>query len=185
MAGENLRDRGYPQARNTQNFSAKRNMPMTNDIWQTGEGFWAQAQPLKVAEPVDRTTALDRLVTAYNSRAFANPSMPLVNKSRYDYVDDNTDSRAINNALSLYSRDNNRLGTLVKNVVDDGGTYYGAAIDNLAPILGDRDFYKELNTPIGTLSAEYDGDTLSGGLDVPIKNYYLVALKNLLNRGTL
>ena len=177
----NLRDRGYPQAKTAKpNLSDKRNALMNKNIdalvYRGGQA----------AEPDPKApSALDRLVAAYNNKAFGSSSMPLINKSSYDYIDDNTDSRANHSQMSLWDHDNNRLGVLTKNVVDDGGTYYGAGIDNLAPILGDRYFSKEFETPLGTLSAEYDGDTLSAGIEVPYNKYYLVALKNLLDRGTL
>ena len=61
--------------------------------------------------------------------------------------------------------------------------YYGAGIDNLNKILGDNEYYKELNLPLGiTGQIEYDGDTLAGGLDIPSKQYYVAALLNLLNK---
>lgn len=177
----NLKDRGYPQAKTVKpNLSDKKNALMNSDV----NAFVSRGGQAVEPEP-KAPSMLDRLVTAYNNRAFANPSMPLVQKTSYDYVDDNTDSRANHSQVSLWNRDNNRLGVLTKQVIDDGGTYYGAGIDNLAPILGDRYFSKEFNTPLGTISAEYDGDTLSGGIDVPYNKYYFVALKNLLDRGTL
>lgn len=62
-----------------------------------------------------------------------------------------------------------------------GNNGYSVGIDNLYG-LGEDYVNKEYNLPLGIrASMEYDGDgTLSAGLDVPQKGYYLKALANLL-----
>ena len=172
----NLRDKGYPQAKTSNDRSAKRNAVMTNNTPYMSMGLPNQIDSRTYSQP----TALDKLVTAYNNRAFANPNAPLINSFKDDYVDNN-DSRALYSGLDLRSRDNNRLAFANK-VVDSNGTNYNAGIDNLY-FLGGGTFDKEFNTPVGTFGVGYDGDgTAYGSYQSP---YYLQALVNLMNRGSL
>ena len=180
----NLRDKGYPQARTERvNRSDKRNALMTD-----------QTQPVVAKLPQDMgggfrqsegDKALEKLVTAYNSRAFGNPNAPLVQKFSGEYVDDNYDSRALRSGLNLQTHDGNRLGYVDRDMRVDG-TSYGAGIDNLGRLLGEDNYFdKSLNLPLGTLDVGYDGDTLSANMNIPRDNYYVQALYNLLNRGIL
>lgn len=177
----NLRDKGYPQSRTERiNRSDKRNALMTNDL-----GAFPYAGKAELGtEPVQSKDLLGRLVNAYNNRAYGNPNAPLAARYGVDYVDDNRDERAYRSGVNLYSRNGNRLGFIDRDVTTSN-TNYNAGIDNLTPILGDRYFDKEINTPFGSAYMEYDGDTLAGNIDVPSNAYYLVALKNLLSRGSL
>lgn len=177
----NLRDKGYPQSRTERvNRSDRRDALMTDAI-----GAFPYAGKTELGtEPVQRTDAFSKLVNAYNNRAYANPNAPLVAQYGVDYVDDARDDRAYNSGFKIFTRGGNRLGFYDRDVTTSG-TKYHAGIDNLTPILGDRYFDKEINTPFGSAYMEYDGDTLAGNINVPSNAYYLVALKNLLNRGTL
>ena len=177
----NLRDKGYPQSRTERvNRSNKRDALMTDAV----SAFPYAGKTEFGTDPVQSTGLLDRLVNTYNNRAYGNPKAPLAASYGVDYVDDARDDRAYRSGVNLYSRNGNRLG-FVNRDITTSGTNYGAGIDNLTPILGDRYFDKEINTPLGSAYMEYDGDTLAGNVNVPSNAYYLVALKNLLNRGTL
>ena len=176
----NLRDRGYPSAKSYRpNKSDKKNTPMTGSM---------QALPVKAIQRDEGGTrqnpAIDKLLTAYNSRAFGNPNMPLINKIGVDYVTDDTDDRAYMSGFDFRNREGDRLGFVHSDVAPTRTGYY-AGIDNLP--FGENYFDKEVNTPLGTFGAEYDGDgTASLSYKTSPNVYYLKALANLLmNRGTL
>ena len=109
---------------------------------------------------------VDKLVTAYNSRAMANPAAPLVSNAE--------------DTLSAYSRGGDRLGFVTKQRTPDADvpdsrytTRYGAGIDNL-PLQGNRDY--EVNTPLGTLDYGHEGDTAYAGFTPNFertRDYYL------------
>ena len=178
-----LTDRGYPSARSYKpNRSDKRNALMTDSI---GNGYYAGTADMGGGfKQSNADIALERLVNAYNNKAFGNPNAPLIQKYGNDYVDDNYDSRAYMSGLNLNDRNENRLGYIGKDARVDGTTY-SLGIDNLSPILGDNNFDKSINLPIGSLGVDYDGDTFSASYESPSYNPYLFALKSLLNRGSL
>ena len=100
---------------------------------------------------------VDKLVTAYNSRAMANPSAPLVSNHRSP--EDST--------MAAWSNGGDRLGFASRTAIPDEKlpdmrwmTRYGAGIDNL-PLDGNRD--NEVNTPLGTLDYGHEGDTAYAG----------------------
>ena len=177
----NLRDKGYPQSRTEKvNRSDKRNALMSNETpVMTYKGSMYMGEN---AVPSDSEVAFNRLVNAYNNKAFGIPNAPMLSRGSADYIDDATDSRAVDNSLALRDHSGNRLGYAGKTVVDAGGTNYHAGIDNLY-FLGGGTFDKEFNTPVGTFGVGYDGDgTAYGSYQSP---YYLQALVNLMNRGSL
>ena len=173
----NLRDQGYPSAKSyVPNRSDKRNAVMNGNVdYFPFNGSQAITEGY---EPVERRDALDKLITAYNNRAFGNPSAPLLSRGGLDYIDNNTDSRAYDGLLTLKSRDGNRLGYLGNNVVDGGPTTYSVGIDNLP--FGATPVNKSVATPLGTFGADYDGD---GTASLSYKSSpYIQALANLLRR---
>ena len=173
----NLRDSGYPSAKSyVPNRSDKRNTNMNGSVdyfpYRGSQGI------TEGYEPVERRDALDKLITAYNNRAFGNPSAPLLSRGGIDYVDDNTDSRAYDSNLALWAKSGDRLGFAGRNVVDGGPSMYSAGIDNLP--FGERYVNKEIATPLGTFGAEYDGDG-TAALSYETSPY-IQALANLLRR---
>ena len=100
---------------------------------------------------------VDRLVTAYNSKAMANPVTPLV--SNYNSPADST--------MSAWSHGGDRLGFATRHRIPDADlpdtrytTRYGAGIDNF-PLTGNSD--NEINTLLGTLDYGHEGDTAYAG----------------------
>ena len=179
----NLRDRGYPSAREYKgNRSDKRNMPMTNNSIQPGEGFYAGNEIIKMSEPVERSGIIDKLLTAYNNKAF-NTSAPMIQKFADPYVNDN-DEWARFSGFNV-NKNGNRLGFTNRDISETGASY-AAGIDNLAPIFGDRTFEKSVNTPYGAVDVGYDDGTAYASYDVPQNVYYLASIINALrSRGTL
>ena len=176
----NLRDRGFPSAKEYKpNKSDKKNAIM-ND---TMEQFPSWALRYEGGATRENPT-LNKLISAYNSKAIVNPNMPLVSKTRNDYVTDDTDERAFMGGLDFRNHNGDRIGFAHTNVTPTSSGYY-AGIDRLP--LGDNYYSKEFNTPYGTFGAEYDGDgTASISYESSPNVYYLKALANLLmNRGTL
>lgn len=151
MAGKNLRDRGYPQAKDTTNRSDKRNTPMKNDTLKEGEGF--KSEPITEKIPV--TSALERLVNAYNNRMYGNPNAPLLNYSHIDSLD----GASMNgiNVMRQGSPDlSGRLG-FVNKWVGPNETSYNIGLDNGSPNRGLFDI--AANTPIGSAHAGYEDAT--------------------------
>ena len=176
----NLRDRGYP--------SAKEYMPNRSDKREAILNNKTMAYPTSALQ-VDETVArpnpnLDKLISAYNSKAIVNPNKPLARKVGVDYVTDDTDERAYMGGLNFDNHNGDRLGFAHYDIRPDRTGYY-AGIDNLP--LGENPYNKELKTPIGTFGADYDGDgTASLSYESSPNLYYIKALANiLLNRGTL
>ena len=127
----------------------------------------------------ERENAINRLITAYNSKAFGNPNAPLLHRSGIDYVTDDTEERAYLSGYDLRDHANNRLAFVNRDATPSRMGYY-AGIDNLNPIFGDREVNKDIATPIGNVNLAYDGDTASVGLELNKDNYYIQALANLL-----
>ena len=182
----NLRDRGYPQSRTEKvNNSAKQNAIFRVGVDNPVISKIPNAEPTTAKAPETRREKLAQgLVTAYNNRAFGNPSMPLIQRTGLDYVDEDNDERSYMSGYALRDRDNNRLAFTNKDV-SPGRTGYYAGVDNLP--LGNNEYSKSLNTLLGTFGADYDGDgTASISYETSPTFYYLQALaKALLNRGTL
>lgn len=176
MAG-NLRDKGYPQARTEKprRTGDVKDAVMTNNT---------PVMPFRGTEfmgsrrvPSQTETAVNRLVDAYNNRAFGISNAPMIQRIGNDYVTDDTDERAYTLALLLRNHGGNRLG-FVSEDVTPSKTSYSAGIDNLP--FGENYAYKNITTPIGTFGAEYDGDgTASLSYET---SPYLAALANLLRR---
>ena len=181
----NLRDRGYPQSRTQrENKSQKQNAIFRVGIDNPVVVKQPDTTPTMPGTPHTRREMLAQgLVNAYNNRAFGN-NMPLIQRSGIDYVDDNTDERAYMSGYALRDRDNNRLAFTNKDT-RLGSTGYYAGIDNLP--FGDNMYSKSIDTPVGTFSADYDGDgTGSLSYETSPNVYYLQALaKALLSGGTL
>lgn len=177
---DNLRDRGYPSAKNNYNRSSKKKALMTSDI--ASYPFRGSAY---MGETVNqsRPDVLSKLVTAYNSKAFGNPNAPLMNRYGADYVT-NDDERAFDSGIALSNRDNNRLGYINKDV-RPGQTTYSLGVDNLP--FGGNMYDREITTPLGNIGLNYDGDgTASLNYQTSPNVYYLQALaKALLSRGSL
>ena len=90
---------------------------------------------------------------------------------------------SVNTMNALRNSDEERLAFLnaIQNANPAEPDYYGAGVDNLNAILGDNYYQKQYDLPLGiTGELEYDGDTLSGGLNVPSKEYYTARLLDLL-----
>lgn len=144
----NLRDKGYPSAKTERvNRSNKQNLLMKDD------------KPITVTKALQTETReipskheemVNRLVTAYNNRAFANPNAPLVGNINSD----NGDVRQ--RGYNLTSRNNERLG-MVSRTDTPTGTAYHAALDNGNENRGTLD--ATLNTPYGRFGGGYEQDT--------------------------
>lgn len=172
----NLRDRGYPSAKSyVPNRSDKRNAVMNGNVdYFPFNGSQAITEGY---EPVERRDALDKLITAYNNRAFGNPSAPLLQRTSTDYIDDNTDSRGYMSGVDVRNHNDDRLAFAHRDVRPNSTGYY-AGIDNLP--FGANYVSKDMTTPLGTFGAEYDGDgTASLSYE---SSPYLQALANLLRR---
>ena len=182
----NLRDRGYPQAKTERvNKSDKQNAIFRVGIDKPVISKLPDTTPTMPGSPMTRREKLAQgLVAAYNNRAFGNPNMPLIQRTGVDYVDDDNVERAYMSGYALRDRNNNRLAFTNKDV-RSGSTGYYAGIDNLP--FGDNVFSKSIDTPLGTFGADYDGDgTASISYESSPNVYYLQALaKALLSRGTL
>ena len=125
-------------------------------------------------------STVDKLLTAYNNKAYANPYAPLVSGGSFDYTA-NDGTPHIDNTYAAWLRNGDRLGFLGKDYSPDGVTYR-AGIDNMGSI--DRGYYDaNINTPIGSVGYGYEGDTVYANLTPNDQaNYYIQALANLLNR---
>ena len=125
-------------------------------------------------------SAMEKLLTAYNNKAYANPYAPLVSggSSSYETVDG---TPHVDETYAAWLRNGNRIGYLGRDFSPNAVTY-SAGIDNVGdPYRGVYD--TEINTPLGALGYGYDGDTV-GATFTPNEqtNYYIQALANLLNR---
>ena len=98
---------------------------------------------------------VDKLVTAYNSRAMANPSAPLMSKTS-STVEPIDGGNYLTHNVRLETRDGNRLGFIGKDT-DFGGVTYSAAHDLGNPDRGVLDV--TLNTPMGNVSRGYEQET--------------------------
>jgi len=135
--------------------------------------------------PVQTNDTLNRLVTAYNSKAYANPYAPLLSNDTMDYTTlDGVNHRDQMVSASLRDIGNmggGRLGFVRRDETPSGYTY-GVGIDNIGdPYRGVMD--KEVRTPLGTLGYGYDGDTGYAEFSPNNQTYnYIQALANLLYR---
>ena len=175
----NLRDKGYPQSRTEKvNKSDKRDALLTSDVQSS---YLASPQYMgSQSEP----SALDKLINAYNNKAYGTSYAPMISKGSINYTDNN-DNIVYDDTMALNTRGGNRLGFVGRDFVPGGETTYRLGVDNLP--LGSNYYSKDINTPLGNLYAEYDGDGTASASFTPGQNaYYLQALaKALMNRGTL
>lgn len=151
----NLRDRGFPSAKEyRENKSDKRNTPYNSSTSEVTMPYRG-SQYMGATQSSPHEDTLNKLVTAYNSRAFANPKAPLLSRMSADYVTDDTDERAYMSGLNLMNHAGNRLGFVSSNVTPQTTGYY-AGIDNLP--FGANPYSRQFSTPLGTIAADYDGD---------------------------
>lgn len=171
----NLRDRGYPSAKSyVPNRSDKRNAVMNGNVDYLP--FRGSQQMTGGFVPTDRRDMLDKLLTAYNNRAFGS-NAPMVQRIGNDYVTDDTDERAYMSGLNLRNPNGERMAFVSRDISPSSSAYY-AGIDNLP--FGATPVNKSVTTPLGTFGADYDGDgTASLSYE---SSPYLMALANLLRR---
>ena len=143
---------------------------------------WAQSLPILDGGPLlnDKqqayADALNAILQATNVPVQVQHSRTLVEPD-YNW------GNYVDNMNSLRNSDDERLAFLhsIQNANPAEPDYYGAGVDNLNAILGDNYYQKQYDLPLGiTGELEYDGDTLSGGLNVPSKQYYAARLLDLL-----
>ena len=160
----NLRDRGYPQSREyRENKSDKIYPAMTNDI--AVELLKRSMDPEKVIKTTPTEDLLQRVVTAYNNKAFGTENAPLIN---YKNTFNDIDPQQMTN-LSLWDRDQNRLGMLARYLRPDEASY-DVAVDNGNPDRGVLDAV--LKTPIGRFSSGYENETNYAGYATPNNEDY-------------
>ena len=143
----NLRDRGYPQSRGYKS-NTRKNALMNHNVDDASVQRAVSTDTREVRSKGEE--ALDKLISIYNNRAFANPSAPLVGNIDTDNGD--VKQRGYN----LMSRNNGRLG-MVSRTDTPTGTAYHAAIDNGNENRGTLD--ATLNTPYGRFGGGYEQDT--------------------------
>jgi len=180
----NLRDKGYPQAKTTRvNKSNKKNAVMNNQVEKVVDPIVQRNAITPTAVNPEKDNLINKIVTAYNSRAFGNPSAPLLQRTAEDITNVNGDEGYMS-GMALRKNNGDRIGTANK-VTYPGETQYNLAIDNLP--FGGNYYDKEISTPVGDLYAEYDGDGTLGLSYTSSPNvYYLQSLINsLTNRGNL
>jgi len=181
---KNLRDKGYPQSREIkQNKSDKKKTVMTSQVDKTTKNpIQKEVNTPKEANPV-KENLVNKVITAYNNRAFGNPNAPLLQRTGDDFVNNN-DERAYYSGVAVRDQNGERLG-MINKTTSPTSTEYNLAIDNLP--LGENTYDKTINTPVGEFYAEYDGDgTVGLNYESSPNIYYLQALINALkNRGTL
>lgn len=175
----NLRDKGYPSAKSYRpNRSEKRDLLQRDNVY--GTPFPVDAIDVWHNVPVEKDpTLLDRILTAYNNKAFGTPGALMMQKWGRDFSDDE-DSYGHESGLNLM-RNGNRLGYASKEVTPDQ-TAYNLGVD--LDILPDGYADKSFDTPFGKFTGGYEDDVLYGNLEVPSRKYYLAAIKSLLDRGT-
>ena len=127
-----------------------------------------------------RAEALNRLMTAYNRRAYANPNMPLFSKTS-GALTPLEGSPIMEDLINAETRNGGRLGFLSRDRSAEG-TRYGVGLDNVGdPYRGVYD--GEKSTPLGTFDYGYDGDTVAAGFTPNEKTQaYINALSKLLGR---
>lgn len=154
MAG-NLRDRGYPQSRSTQNSSNKRKMPMNKDI----PVEILNRETSRDTNIKDNDSVTDKLVKAYTSRMFGTRA-PRIQKLEFDTGTMNDPNYASERGYIVRDWQNNRLGTMSKNVGRGNGkefTEYQVMTDIGNPDRGTLSI--DATTPFGNVSGGYDAET--------------------------
>lgn len=148
-----------------------------------GSDQWAQTRPRPEIDPLVNDPQ-QAYVDAINSALQkVNSPAQVSHYGNYFQTDHNWDNSVDN--FNILGTPEKRLGFTqsINNLNPAQPDYYGAGVDNLAPVLGDNYWNKEYKLPLGiTANVEYDGDTLAGGLDIPSRQYYLAALANMLNK---
>lgn len=131
--------------------------------------------------PSQGQQALEKLMTAYNSKAYANPYAPLLYGGQNSFTTaDNTDHDQTMIQAGLKNGD--RLGFIARDINNNNGLEYTAGLD-----FGDvsRGYYESpaVKTPIGNFGYGYEQDTDFINYDPNAKaELYIQALANLLNR---
>lgn len=149
----NLRDKGYPSAKDYKpNKSNKRTLPMTDNVERSKVNA-LQTETIPVKSKGEE--ALDKLITAYNNRAFANPSAPLVQKMDNTFTDGSTQSGL--NVMKRGSQDlSGRLGFAYK-YNRPGEVSYDIGLDNGRANRGVFD--AQLSTPYGRFGGGFEDET--------------------------
>lgn len=131
--------------------------------------------------PSQSQQALEKLMTAYNSKAYANPYAPLLygGNSTYTTGDGTYHDDTL---IQAGMRNGDRLGFVGRDINTKNGLEYRAGLD-----LGDinRNYYdsEPLKTPIGNFSYGHEGDTDYVSYDPNAKaEAYIQTLANLLYR---
>jgi len=159
----NLRDRGYPQSREyRENKSDKIYPAMTDEI---ALELLKKVAPEKVLKTTPTEDLLQRVVTAYNNKAFGTENAPLIN---YKNSINDIDPQQMTN-LSLWDRDQNRLGMLSRYLRPDEASY-NVAVDNGNLDRGVLDAV--LKTPVGRFSSGYENETNYAGYATPNNEDY-------------
>lgn len=125
--------------------------------------------------------AISKLMTAYNSKAYAKPYAPLLYGGQNSFTTaDNTDHDQTMIQAGLKNGD--RLGFIARDINNNNGLEYTAGLD-----FGDvnRGYYESpaVKTPIGNFGYGYEQDTDFINYDPNAKaELYIQALANLLYR---
>lgn len=130
--------------------------------------------------PTVQDKLISKLVSAYNSRAYANPYAPLLSKGNLNGYNAEGDRFEIDD-LTAYNRGGDRLGFLQQEKNPEGITYR-AGIDDERDL--DREWSeKTIGTPFGDLAYGYEDGTNYAGFTPNAKTMaYIQAIANLLNK---
>ena len=165
----NLRDKGYPSAKSEQvNRSNKQNLLMKDD------------KPITVAKALQTETReipskheemVDRLVTAYNNRAFANPSAPLL--SKIDFKSDDYNEKGMNLMKNGAGDLSGRLAFAKKSQRAGNPVEYDVGVDNGNPNRGVLDLLAK--TPLGSFNGGFEDETNYASYSKPNGEYGMEA----------
>jgi hypothetical protein len=122
--------------------------------------------------PSEREEAVSKLLAAYNNKAYASPTAPLLAQYKGDGY----------NTVTASNRGGDRLGFVTKDRVPDEvvpdsrwKNRYGVGIDNTLPV--DSGYYENnINTPLGDFDYGHDGDTAFAGFTPNLErtsDYYI------------
>lgn len=160
----NLRDKGYPQSREYRVNRSSKNYTIMDDSVPV-ELMKRALQAERTVQPTAEEELLQRLVTAYNNKAFGNENAPLVSyHNQVNDIENNLDT-----ALTVRDRAGDRLGYVSRELRPDEAQY-SAAIDNGNPDRGMLD--AELRTPLGKIMGGYDAETNYGSYSTPKNDDY-------------
>ena len=150
---QNLRDRGYPSSKEYRpDRSEKKNLPMTKET--PASKVDAVHREVRAITP-KAEELMNKLITAYNNRAFGNTSAPLLTKTDLDTGD--FKQKGVN-VVSHGSQDlGGRLGFANKSFTPNTGVAYNVGLDNGNPNRGTLDV--SLNTPNALFGGGFEGET--------------------------